>query len=74
MDKVAAARMRRPRLLERVRHAIRRKHCSYRTEMSYLHWVRRFILFHERRHPEEMGEAEVALCARHKRLIPCRPD
>lgn len=70
MDKAATARMRRPRLLDRIRHAIRRKHYSYRTEMSYLHWVRRFILFHERRHPEEMGEAEVATCARHKSSNP----
>ncbi len=60
MDQAVRFGKRRPRLLDRVRHAIRRKHYSYRTEMSYLHWIRRFILFHERRHPEEMGEAEIA--------------
>lgn len=57
---------RRPvRLLEQVRRAIRRKHYSYRTEMAYLHWIRRFILFHHRRHPLEMGEAEVAAFLTH---------
>lgn len=57
---------RRPvRLLEQVRRAIRRKHYSYRTEMAYLHWIRRYILFHDRRHPLEMGEAEVAAFLTH---------
>jgi integrase len=46
--------------LERVRAAVRMRHYSIRTEQAYLHWVRRFILFHQRRHPEQMGEAEVA--------------
>lgn len=57
---------RRPvRLLEQVRRAIRRKHYSYRTEMAYLHWIRRYIVFHDRRHPLEMGEAEVAAFLTH---------
>jgi integron integrase len=46
-------------LLERVRNRIRVKHYSIRTEHAYVDWVRRFILFHGRRHPSEMGVAEV---------------
>lgn len=49
----------RPRLLDQVRDAIRRRHYSYRTEETYVHWIRRFIYFHGKRHPAEMGEAEV---------------
>ncbi|HSD59602.1 MAG TPA: integron integrase [Burkholderiales bacterium] len=48
-----------PRLLEQMREAIRYRHYSYRTEQAYLHWVKRFILFHGKRHPAEMGEREV---------------
>jgi integron integrase len=42
-----------------VREAIRVRHLSCNTERAYVHWVKRFILFHGRRHPGEMGEAEV---------------
>jgi integron integrase len=45
--------------LRQVRDLIRVKHLSYRTEEAYLGWIRRFILFHEKRHPKEMGAAEV---------------
>jgi integron integrase len=48
-----------PRLLDRVRDAIRRRHYSYRTEQAYVHWIKRYIYFHDRRHPSEMGAAEV---------------
>jgi integron integrase len=48
-----------PKLLDQVRDVIRRKHYSFRTEQTYLHWTRRFILFHGKRHPREMAEAEV---------------
>jgi integron integrase len=48
-----------PRLLDQVREQIRLKHYSYRTEKQYVGWVRRHILFHQRRHPESMGAAEV---------------
>ena len=48
-----------PRLLDRVRHAIRARHYSRRTEEAYVKWIRRFILFHDKRHPTEMGEEEV---------------
>ena len=47
------------RLLDQVRAAIRLRHYSRRTEKAYAGWVRRFILFHEKRHPAEMGKAEV---------------
>ena len=46
--------------LEQVRTAIRVRHYSLRTEQAYLQWVRRFIVFHGRRHPDQLGEAEVA--------------
>lgn len=47
-------------LLDRVRLAIRTRHYSYRTEKSYLTWIRRFLLFHHSRDPAAMGEHEVA--------------
>jgi len=49
----------RPRLLDLARDAIRRRHYSYRTEEAYLQWMRRFILFSGKRHPRELGAAEV---------------
>ena len=48
-----------PRLLDQVRDQIRLKHYSIRTERVYCEWVKRFIRFHNYRHPEEMGAAEV---------------
>lgn len=51
---------RRFRLLERVRHRLRTRRYSPRTEQAYCDWIRRFVLYHERRHPREMGEAEIA--------------
>jgi integron integrase len=48
-----------PRLLDRVRAAIRARHYSLRTEEAYVAWIRRYILFHDKRHPAEMGEAEI---------------
>jgi integron integrase len=48
-----------PKLLDQVRSAIRVLHYSIRTETSYVMWIRRFIVFHNMRHPREMGEAEV---------------
>lgn len=47
------------KLLDQVRDAIRVRHYSLRTEEAYVNWVRRFILFHGKRHPKEMGGAEV---------------
>jgi integron integrase len=48
-----------PRLLDRLRIAVRARHYSLRTEEAYVGWVRRFVLFHGRRHPAEMGEEEI---------------
>jgi Arc/MetJ-type ribon-helix-helix transcriptional regulator len=48
-----------PRLLDRVREALRLAHYSDRTEEAYVGWIRRFILFHRKRHPDQMGAAEV---------------
>lgn len=48
-----------PRLLDRVRAALRRKHYSLRTEEAYVAWITRYILFHNKRHPQEMGVVEV---------------
>ena len=49
-----------PRLLDRVREANRLRHGSRSTEKSYIGWIRRFIVFHGKRHPAEMGGSEVA--------------
>src|SRR5438094_691732 len=47
------------KLLDRVRQAIRIRHYSRRTEEAYTAWIRRFIVFHGKRHPRELGEPEV---------------
>jgi integron integrase len=47
------------KLLDRVREQLRLKHYSYRTEETYLHWTKRYILFHKKRHPDEMGDEEI---------------
>jgi integron integrase len=47
------------KLLDQMRDVIRAKHYSYRTEATYLDWVRRFILFHQKRHPDQMGAPEI---------------
>src|SRR5467141_2264921 len=49
----------RPRLLDRVRDAVRARHYSRRTEKAYVAWTRRYVLFHGRRHPSEMGAPEL---------------
>jgi integron integrase len=48
-----------PKLLDQVRQAIRARHYSPRTEESYVTWIKRFILFHGKRHPLELGETEI---------------
>ena len=48
-----------PRFLDQVANACRVKHLAYRTEQSYVAWVKRFILFHNKRHPKDMGALEV---------------
>ena len=48
-----------PKLLDQVRDRIRVKHYSIRTETQYVQWIKRFIIFHDKRHPREMGAVEV---------------
>ena len=44
-----------PRLLDQVRQAIRTRHLSYSTEQAYTGWIKRFIFFHNKRHPAEIS-------------------
>ncbi|MGN2392961.1 integron integrase [Pelomicrobium sp. G1] len=55
----------RPKLLDRMREALRVQRYSLRTEEAYVDWARRFILFHGKRHPREMGAAEVCAFLTH---------
>ena len=48
-----------PRLLDQMRDILRRKHYSIRTEDAYVDWTRRYILFHGKKHPKDMGAAEI---------------
>jgi integron integrase len=48
-----------PRLLDQVRHVLRAKHYALRTEEAYVGWIRRYVLFHQKRHPRELGMPEV---------------
>jgi len=48
-----------PKLLDQVQALMRREHYSLRTEKAYLNWIKRFILFHHKRHPQEMGRPEI---------------
>ena len=50
---------REPKLLDQLRGRLRVKHYSIRTEQSYVEWVRRFVLFHGKRHPRDLGATEV---------------
>jgi len=47
------------KLLEQVSDVIRLKHYSYQTEKSYINWIKRYILFHNKRHSREMGGKEI---------------
>jgi Phage integrase, N-terminal SAM-like domain len=49
-----------PKLIPTVRRALRVRHYSHRTEEAYVGWVRRFVRFHDLRHPAELGEREIA--------------
>jgi site-specific recombinase XerD len=48
-----------PRLLDQVRESLRARHYSPRTEKAYVAWIRRFIIFHGKRHPETLAEPEI---------------
>jgi len=54
-----------PKFLDSVRRVLRLRHYSIRTEESYVDWIRRFILFHGKRHPKEMGEPEICAFLTH---------
>ena len=58
LREAGAAEAPKPRLLDRVRAAVRLRHYSRRTEESYIAWIRRYILFHGKRHPADMGGPE----------------
>ena len=61
MDALSESSAAAPRLLDQVRHAIRIRHYSLRTERAYVHWIRAFVRFHGLRHPEGMGRREVSV-------------
>ena len=57
--------MQKVKLLDQVRDELRVKHYSLRTEKSYTSWIKRFILFHNKRHPNEMGADEIRAYINH---------
>ena len=60
MENITPSNTPRPlKLLDQLREQIRLRHYSIRTEAQYVQWVRRFVLFHGKRHPREMGAVEV---------------
>jgi len=48
-----------PKLLDRVRDEIRMRHYSRRTEEAYAHWIHRYVVFHRKRHPRDLGADDV---------------
>jgi integron integrase len=54
-----------PKLLDQVRDVLRRRHYSIRTEQAYIDWIKRFIIYHDKRHPKEMAEEEVTAFLTH---------
>jgi len=54
-----------PRLLDQVHNAIRRRYFSRRTEEAYVHWIKRFIYFSDKRHPATLGELEITAFLNH---------
>jgi len=65
MEKEPCAPAKPPRLLDQVRDALRRRHYSHRTEQSYVHWIKRFIFFSDKRHPKDLGAPEVTAFLTH---------
>jgi integron integrase len=57
-----------PKLLDQARLVLRLRHMSYRTEIAYLSWIKRFILFHHKRHPKDMGASEIRAFLAHLAL------
>lgn len=58
-----------PRLLEQVRDPIRVRHYSIRTEHAYLGWIKRYILFHKKRHPRDMEATEISAFLTHLAVV-----
>jgi Phage integrase, N-terminal SAM-like domain len=56
----AAPKQSKPKLLDQVRQPMRLRHYSLRTEEAYIGWIRRYILFHGKRHPRELDEKNVS--------------
>ena len=54
-----------PRLLDRLRAALRVRHRSRRSDDAYTEWVRSYVLFHRKRHPAELGPADVSAFLNH---------
>jgi len=54
-----------PKLLDQVRTTMRAAHYSKSTEESYISWIKRFILFHNKRHPKDMGAEEIKQFVNH---------
>lgn len=50
------------KLLDQVRDALRVKHYACNTEKAYVYWIKKYILFHNKRHPKEMGTMDLAVC------------
>jgi len=63
--------MSKPRLLGRVRESIRVRQYSMSTEKSYVAWIRRYILFHKKRHPSEMAKTEIEAFLTHLAVNRC---
>ena len=65
-----------PKLLDQIRNKLRVKHYAIRPEEQYLHWIKRYILFHGKRHPKDMGAVQIEafltnLAVAGKVLLPC---
>ena len=60
------------KLLDQVRETIRLQHYSRKTKKTYVSWIQRFILFHGKKHPQQMGEREIEAFLSH--LAVCRPQ
>jgi len=58
-DSQNPANVKKPKLLDQVRNALRTKNYSMKTEEAYIHWIKKYIFFHNKRHPKEMGEKEI---------------
>ena len=64
-----------PKLLDQLSETMRVKRYSLKTEKSYLHWVRRFIYFHNMRHPREMGAGALnAFAFLYKQVLKIEPE